>query len=82
MASGEEISIKDLAELIKKISGYEGKLSWDPSKPNGTPRKLTDTTRLHDMGWKHKIGLEEGIKEAYDWYVVNYDPITGAKLTK
>ncbi len=80
LGSETEISIKDLAELIMKISGYEGKLVWDTSKPDGMMRKMMDMTRLHSMGWKHQIGLEEGIKSAYEWYATHYDGITGNKI--
>lgn len=62
---GEDISIKDLALLIKKIVGYEGNLVWDTSKPDGTPRKLMDVSKINNMGWKAKIGLEEGITKVY-----------------
>lgn len=63
---GEDISIKDLALLIKKTVGYEGELHFDTSKPDGTPRKLMDVSKLHALGWKHRIGLEEGIKNVYE----------------
>ena len=62
---GEDISIKDLALLIKKIVGYEGNLVLDTSKPDGTPRKLMDVSKINDMGWNAKIGLEEGITKVY-----------------
>lgn len=62
---GEDISIKDLALLIKKIVGYQGELKFDSSKPDGTPRKLMDVSKLHSFGWKHKINLEEGIQKVY-----------------
>jgi GDP-L-fucose synthase len=62
---GEEISIKDLALLIKKIVGYKGEIFWNTEKPNGTPRKLMDVSKINKMGWKAKIGLEEGIKKVY-----------------
>jgi GDP-L-fucose synthase len=62
---GEDISIKDLALLIKKIIGYQGELKFDSSKPDGTPRKLMDVSKLHAFGWKHKIDLEEGIRSVY-----------------
>jgi len=68
---GEDISIKDLALLIKKIVGYQGKLSFDTSKPDGTPRKLLDVGRLHRLGWKATIGLEEGIAQTYRWFLAN-----------
>ncbi len=63
---GEDISIRDLALLIKKIVGYNGEMKFDPSKPDGTPRKLMDVSKLHKMGWKHKIRLEEGIRMVYE----------------
>ncbi|HTA82845.1 MAG TPA: GDP-L-fucose synthase [Bacteroidia bacterium] len=65
IGTGTDISIKDLALLIKKISGYQGKLEFDSSKPDGTPRKLMDVTKLHNLGWKHKISLEAGIEMVY-----------------
>ncbi|WP_310377777.1 GDP-L-fucose synthase [Flavobacterium sp.] len=65
IGSGQEISISDLAYLIKKILGYTGNLVFDVSKPDGTPRKITDTTKLNALGWKFSIALEEGIKQVY-----------------
>ncbi len=65
IGSGEDISIKEVALLIKDIVGYTGNLVFDTTKPDGTPRKLMDVTRLHKLGWKHKIKLEEGLKLAY-----------------
>jgi GDP-L-fucose synthase len=65
VGTGGDISIKDLALLIKKIIGYQGDIDFDTSKPDGTPRKLLDVSKLHSRGWKHKIGLEDGIKLAY-----------------
>ena len=62
---GEDISIKDLALLVKKIVGFNGELKFDSSKPDGTPRKLMDVSKLHSFGWKHKINLEEGIASVY-----------------
>ncbi|MCG9895631.1 MAG: GDP-L-fucose synthase [Fimbriimonadaceae bacterium] len=66
---GEDISIRELAELIARVVGYEGEVEWDTSKPDGTPRKLMDVTRMTGYGWKAKIGLEEGIRSVYDWYL-------------
>lgn len=63
---GEDISIKDLALLVKRIVGFEGEIKLDTTKPDGTPRKLMDVSRLHSLGWKHKIGLEEGIRMVYE----------------
>jgi GDP-L-fucose synthase len=68
IGTGEDISIRDLALLIKKIVGFEGRLIFDSSKPDGTPRKLLDITRLTNLGWKAQISLEEGISTTYEWY--------------
>ncbi len=66
IGTGEDISIKDLAILIKKVIGYEGSLTFDSSKPDGTPRKLMDVSKLHKLGWTHKVELAQGIKLAYE----------------
>ena len=66
IGTGTDISIKDLAILVKKITGYEGELKFDTTKPDGTPRKLMDVSKLHNLGWKHKIDLEAGIKMVWD----------------
>ncbi len=65
VGSGEEISIKDLAEIIKNIVGYKGQINWDTTKPNGTPRKLMNVSKINKMGWKHSILLKDGIKQVY-----------------
>jgi GDP-L-fucose synthase len=65
IGAGEDISIKDLALLIKDVVGYNGELRFDSSKPDGTPRKLMDVSRLRELGWKHKISLKEGISKVY-----------------
>jgi len=66
IGTGEDISIKDLALLVKKVLAYEGTLTFDSTKPDGTPRKLMDVSKLHKLGWKHTIELEQGIKLAYE----------------
>ena len=71
IGTGTDISIKDLALLIKKTTGYTGELKYDLSKPDGTPRKLLDVNLLNNLGWKHKISLEEGIKLVYEDYIKN-----------
>jgi GDP-L-fucose synthase len=68
---GEDVSIKELAETIKRIIGFEGSIEWDSSKPDGTPRKLLDVSRLTALGWKAKISLEDGISSTYQWYKAN-----------
>lgn len=69
---GEDISIKDLAILIKTIIGYKGELNFDSTKPDGTPRKLMDVSKLHALGWKHRIDLEEGIRLAYADFIAKH----------
>jgi GDP-L-fucose synthase len=69
VGSGQEISIADLAGMIRGIVGFEGELVFDTSKPDGTPRKLADSSRLHALGLRHRINLEEGVRDAYRWYV-------------
>ena len=66
IGTGEDISIKDLALVIKRIIGFEGDLEFDSSKPDGTPKKLMDASKLHSTGWKHKVELEDGIRMAYE----------------
>jgi GDP-L-fucose synthase len=68
---GEDVSIKELAELIQKITGFEGNIEWDSSKPDGTPRKLLDVSRITDLGWKAQISLENGILSTYESYKSN-----------
>ncbi len=68
IGTGEDISIRDLAEMVKEIVGYTGEIIWDNTKPDGTPRKLLDVSKLHALGWKHTIELREGIQTTYEWY--------------
>jgi GDP-L-fucose synthase len=65
IGTGEDISIAELAGMIKEVTGYNGHIRWDSSKPDGTPRKLLDVSRLHALGWKHTVALKEGIQKAY-----------------
>src|SRR5713101_1978527 len=69
---GEDISIRELAELICEVVGFDGDLAWDTTKPDGTPRKLLDVTRLRDLGWKPSISLRDGIARTYEWLLANY----------
>lgn len=71
---GEDISIRKLAELICEIVGFQGDLTWDTTMPDGTPRKLLDVSKLHDLGWHHTIGLREGIARTYEWFLRNAAP--------
>ena len=68
IGSGEEITIRDLALLVKKVVGFGGELVFDTTKPDGTPRKLSDVSRLNGLGWRHRIGLEEGVCSTYEWF--------------
>jgi len=72
VGSGKEISIKELAETVKDVVGYEGEIEWDTSKPDGTPRKLMDSSRLMSMGWSPKIDMREGIERAYQDFLARY----------
>lgn len=72
IGTGEEITIGDLARIIKDVVGFEGKLVFNSEMPDGTPRKLTDVTKLHGLGWRHKMELANGVKSAYQWFCENY----------
>ena len=71
VGTGEDVTIKELTETIVDVVGYAGEVEWDTSKPNGTPRKLLNVDKIHKLGWKHKIGLREGIVSTYKWYMEN-----------
>ena len=72
---GEDISIRDLALLVREIVGYEGELAFDTSKPDGTPRKLMDVSRINELGWRAEIELREGVKTTYAWFLENVDAL-------
>lgn len=71
VGTGEECTIRELAELMKETTGYEGKITNDPTKPDGTPRKVADVRRIRALGWKHRFSLREGLRDAYRWAVEN-----------
>ena len=71
LGTGKELTIKELTELVAKVIGYTGEIKWDPSKPDGTPRKLLDVSKLESLGWKYKTELEDGIRLAYDDFLNN-----------
>lgn len=71
IGTGEDLTIAELVNVIANVVGFEGEIKYDSTKPDGTPRKLLDVTRLHQLGWKHKTSLEEGIRKAYLWYLEN-----------
>jgi GDP-L-fucose synthase len=75
VGTGTDISIKALAEMVKNIVGFEGALVWDSSKPDGTPRKLMDVSKLHGLGWHHQIELEQGIALAYQDFLKNHESL-------
>jgi len=71
IGTGKDISISELASIISKIIGYNGKIEYDQTKPDGTPRKLMDVLRINKLGWKYKTELEEGIEKTYKWFLNN-----------
>ena len=68
---GEDVSIRELAELVRRVVGFDGRIDWDSSKPDGTPRKLLDVSKLHALGWRARIPFEEGVRSTYAWYRAN-----------
>lgn len=80
VGTGEDLTIKELAETIQKAVGHEGEIIWDSSKPDGTPRKLMDISKMHALGWKHKTGLQEGISNTYSWFLENHNSIKEVKI--
>ena len=76
IGTGKDVTIKELAELIKEVVGYEGEIKFDTTKPDGTPRKLLDVSRLHNAGWEHKITLREGIENTYEWFKENWENLS------
>ncbi|WP_421754402.1 GDP-L-fucose synthase family protein [Croceimicrobium sp.] len=81
VGSGSDLSIKELAENIQKVVGHQGKIQWDTTKPDGTPRKWMDSSLLRAMGWSPEIGLEEGISDTYQWFQQNINQIKEVKLS-
>ena len=80
VGTGKDLSIKELAETIQKIVGHQGQIIWDSSKPDGTPRKLMDVSKMHKLGWKHTFELEEGIQKTYSWFLENIDSFKQVKI--
>lgn len=80
VGTGEDLTIKHLAETIQKITGHQGEIIWDATKPDGTPRKLMDVTKMHDLGWKHQVELEEGIQKTYNWFLENSQAFKQVKM--
>jgi GDP-L-fucose synthase len=71
ITDGSDIQLKNLIEMVKEIVGFDGEIFYDTTKPNGTPRKLMDASKIKTLGWEPKIKLEDGIKKAYKWYLEN-----------
>jgi GDP-L-fucose synthase len=80
VGTGNDLTIKELAEIIQKIVCHKGQIIWDNSKPDGTPRKLMDVSKMHTLGWRHKVELEEGISKTYSWFLNNIDSLKEVKL--
>ena len=72
VGSGQELSIRQLAEAIARVVGYDGNVEWDKTKPDGTPRKLLDSSKVQRLGWTPRISLDEGLRRTYEWFVANY----------
>jgi GDP-L-fucose synthase len=80
IGTGEDLTIKSLAEMVRDVVHPAGRLIWDTTKPDGTPRKLLDVNKLHAAGWRHQIGLRDGIESTYRWFLDNMDLVRmGAK---
>lgn len=81
VGTGVDLTIKELAELIQKIVGHTGEVIWDSEKPDGTPRKLMDVSKMHELGWKHKVDLENGIARTYQWFLENINNFKEVKMS-
>ncbi|MFH6959283.1 GDP-L-fucose synthase family protein [Flavobacterium aquidurense] len=75
VGTGEDLSVQQLAWTIQQIVGHRGEIIWDATKPDGTPRKLMDSSKMNQLGWKHQVGLEEGIEETYNWFLANVENV-------
>jgi len=71
VGTGQDVTIKELAQTIADVVGYNRDIGWDPTKPNGTPRKVLNVDKIKSLGWEPKIGLREGIGKTYEWYKKN-----------
>ena len=81
IGTGEDLTIKELAETIQEVTGHQGTIVWDADKPDGTPRKLMDISKMHNLGWKHKVDLKQGIEKTYTWFLENIENFKEVKLT-
>jgi GDP-L-fucose synthase len=80
VGTGVDLTIRQLAETIQRITEHQGDILWDSSKPDGTPRKLLDVSKMHKLGWKHQVELEEGIQKTYSWFLENRENVKKIKL--
>lgn len=80
IGTGVDLTIRELSEKIQKIVGHQGKIIWDSTKPDGTPRKLMDISKMHEIGWKHTVSLEKGIQKTYNWFLENIDNFKEVKI--
>jgi len=80
VGTGEDLTIKELAEIIQEITGHKGEIIWDSTKPDGTPRKLMDVSKMHELGWKHQVDLKDGIQKTYNWFLENTESFKQVKL--
>lgn len=80
VGTGEDLTIKELALTIQKVVGHTGEIVWDASKPDGTPRKLMDISKMHELGWRHQINLEQGIEKTYNWFLENQAQFKEVKI--
>jgi GDP-L-fucose synthase len=80
IGTGKDITIKELAETIQKVTGHQGNILWDANKLDGTPRKLMDISKMKDIGWQYSTELEDGIQKTYRWFLDNIDTIKEIKL--
>lgn len=80
VGTGEDLTIQQLAKIIQIITGHQGEIIWDSTKPDGTARKLMDVSKMHELGWKHQVQLEEGIQKTYDWFLENAGKFKEVKI--
>jgi GDP-L-fucose synthase len=80
VGSGKDITIKELAETIQKVTGHQGEIIWDSLKPDGTPRKLMDVSKMKEIGWEYSTELKEGIEKTYAWFLENIESLKEVKM--